>query len=49
MCMVNPLYLQLHAEMLKNLLLMVVWHQNVASLKPGTPDFPLASEDAILV
>ena len=49
MWMVNPVYLQLHTEMLKNLLLVVVWCQNVASLKPGMPDFPLASEDAVLV
>lgn len=46
---VSPVFLQLHTKMLKNLLLMVVCHKNIASLKPGMPDFALASEDAFLV
>lgn len=46
---VSPVFLQSHTKMLKNLLLMVVWHKNIASLKPGMPDFALASEDAFLV
>lgn len=47
--MVNPVYLQLHTEMLKNLLLVVLWHPNFTSFKPGMPNFPLTSEDAALV
>lgn len=47
MWIVNPVCMQLHMEMMKTLLLLVVWHQNVASLKSGAPVFPLASDDVI--
>lgn len=47
--MVNPVYVQLHTEMLKNLLLVVLWHPNFISFKPGMLDFPLTSEDAALM
>lgn len=49
MWMVNPVYLQLHTEMLKNLLLVGLWHPNFTSFKPGMPDFPLTNEGAVLV
>lgn len=42
------LYLQLHTEMLKNLLLVVLWYPNFTSFKPGMPNFPLTSEAAAL-